>query len=110
MNLAIRGIDANLGQQNADSFLMINTKILRQTTSWQIPIQHKRLGRRAFKMMIHVGNTESLLQVTLTTLGFYICYITWLRAVAGFVLANGSLSSSTISEYTIRKNLIEDEN
>jgi len=28
---------------------------------------------------------------------------------AGFVLANGSLSSSTISEYTIRKNLIEDD-
>lgn len=28
---------------------------------------------------------------------------------AGFVLANGSLSSSTISEYNIRKNLIEDD-
>lgn len=28
---------------------------------------------------------------------------------AGFVLANGSLSSSTISEYYIRKNLIEDD-
>lgn len=28
---------------------------------------------------------------------------------AGFVLANGSLSSSTISEYNIRKNLVEDD-
>ena len=110
MNLAIRGIDANLGQQNADSFHNDQHKNLKADYIMaNPPFNISDWGGERLIDDPRWGNTESLLLVTLTTLGFYICYITWLQVGTAICSANGSLSSSTISEYTIRKNLIEDD-
>ncbi len=111
MNLAIRGIDANLGQQNADSFHNDQHKSLKadyimanppfNVSDWggERLIDDPRWGKYGIPP---TGNANYAWIL-------HMLYHLAPSGTAGFVLANGSLSSSTISEYTIRKNLIEDD-
>ncbi len=111
MNLAIRGIDANLGQQNADSFHNDQHKSLKADYIMANPpfnisdwggerlIDDLRWGKYGIPP---AGNANYAWIL-------HMLYHLAPSGTAGFVLANGSLSSSTISEYNIRKNLIEDD-
>jgi type I restriction enzyme M protein len=108
MNLAIRGIDANLGEQNADTFrndlhkdlkadfLLANPPFnqdawggegLRDDVRWRFgapPARNANFGW-VQHMIHHLAPT----------------------GVAGFVLANGSMSSNTSGEGEIRKAIVE---
>jgi type I restriction enzyme M protein len=108
MNLAIRGIDANLGQSNADSFrqdlhpdlkadfILANPPFnmsdwggenLRQDMRWKFGMPPVNNANYAWiQHFIH----------HLSPVG-----------VAGFVMANGSMSTQTSNEGEIRKALIE---
>jgi type I restriction enzyme M protein len=108
MNLAIRGIDANLGQRNADSFrqdlhpdlkadfILANPPFnmsdwggenLRQDVRWRYGMPPVNNANYAWiQHFIH----------HLSPVG-----------VAGFVMANGSMSTQTSNEGEIRKALIE---
>jgi type I restriction enzyme M protein len=108
MNLAIRGIDANLGQRNADSFrqdlhpdlkadfILANPPFnmsdwggenLRQDVRWKFGMPPVNNANYAWiQHFIH----------HLSPVG-----------VAGFVMANGSMSTQTSNEGEIRKALIE---
>lgn len=110
MNLAIRGIDANLGDKNADTFsndlhkglkadyIMANPPFnikdwggdkLKEDVRWQYGIPPENNANFAW-----VQHMISKLAPAGT---------------AGFVLANGSMSSNTGGEGEIRKNLIEND-
>jgi type I restriction enzyme M protein len=108
MNLAIRGIDANLGQENADSFhhdlhpdlkadyLLANPPFnssdwggerLRDDKRWKFGVPPA--GNANFGWVQHFIHHLSP------------------NGQAGFVLANGSMSSNTSGEGEIRKNIVE---
>ncbi len=108
MNLAIRGIDANLGGQNADSFHNDLHKDLRADFVLANPPFNmsdwggERLREDArWKYGIPpVGNANyAWIQ--------HFIYHLAPTGVAGFVMANGSMSTNTASEGEIRKNIIE---
>lgn len=111
MNLAIRGIEANLGQQNADSFHNDQHKSLKadyimanppfNISNWggEMLIDDPRWSKYGIPP---TGNANYAWIL-------HILYHLAPSGTAGFVLTNGSLSSSTASEYNIRKNLIEDD-
>ena len=111
MNLAIRGIEANLGQQNADSFHNDQHKSLKADYIMANPPFNisdwggERLidDPRWSKYGIPPTGNANYAWI------LHMLYHLAPSGTAGFVLANGSLSSSTISEYNIRKNLIEDD-
>jgi type I restriction enzyme M protein len=108
MNLAIRGLDANLGGQNADSFhndlhkdlradfILANPPFnmsdwggdrLREDARWRFGIPPVNNANYAWiqHFIHHLSPT----------------------GIAGFVMANGSMSTNTASEGEIRKNIIE---
>ena len=108
MNLAIRGIDANLGTHHADSFhsdlhkdlksdfLLANPPFnmsewggdrLREDIRWKYGIPPVNNANYAWiqHFIHHLSPT----------------------GIAGFVMSNGSMSTSTITELEIRKNIIE---
>lgn len=108
MNLAIRGIEANLGPQNADSFhnglhkdlkadyILANPPFnlkdwggdrLREDVRWKFGTPPA--GNANFAWVQHIIHHLSPV------------------GVAGFVLANGSMSSNTSGEGDIRKAIIE---
>ena len=108
MNLAIRGIDGNLGKEHADSFhrdlhsdlkadyVVANPplndsdwqgELLREDQRWQYGVPP--VGNANFAWVQHFIHH-------LAPTGF-----------AGFVLANGSMSSNQSGEGEIRKNIIE---
>jgi type I restriction enzyme M protein len=108
MNLAIRGIDANLGKENADSFhrdlhpdlkadyVLANPPFndsdwrgdqLKDDKRWQFGIPPASNANYAWVQ-------------------HFIYHLT-LTGLAGFVLANGSMSSNQSGEGEIRKNIIE---
>ena len=108
MNLAIRGIAANLGQENADSFhrdlhpdlkadyILANPPFnssdwggdrLREDKRWVYGVSPR--GNANFAWVQH-----------------FISHLAP-NGVAGFVLANGSLSSNQSGEGVIRKNIVE---
>jgi type I restriction enzyme M protein len=108
MNLAIRGIEANLGGQNADSFhndlhktlktdfLLANPPFndsdwggdrLREDVRWKYGVPP--MGNANFAWVQH-----------------FIHHLAP-NGIAGFVLANGSMSSNQSGEGDIRKNIIE---
>jgi type I restriction enzyme M protein len=108
MNLAIRGIDANLGGQNADSFHNDLHKDLRADFILANPPFNmsdwggERLREDArWKYGIPpVGNANyAWIQ--------HFIYHLAPTGVAGFVMANGSMSTNTASEGEIRKSIIE---
>ena len=108
MNLAIRGIEADLGQEHADSFhrdlhpdmkadyILANPPFndsdwggdrLRQDRRWDYGVPP--VGNANFAWVQH-----------------FIHHLAP-HGTAGFVLANGSMSSNTATEGEIRKNIIE---
>jgi len=108
MNLAIRGIEANLGHQPADSFhndlqqglkadyILANPPFnmsdwggerLRDDVRWKYGVPP--VGNANFAWVQHIIHHLSP------------------RGIAGFVLANGSMSSNQSGEGEIRKNIIE---
>lgn len=108
MNLAIRGVEADLGQENADSFRRDlhpdlkadfilanppfndshwNGELLREDVRWKYGVPPA--GNANYAWVQHFIHH-------LAPAGF-----------AGFVLANGSLSSQQSGEGEIRKNLVE---
>lgn len=108
MNLAIRGIDGNLGDRDADTFandLHKNLKadfilanppfnvsdytLIEDDHRWKYGIPPK--GNANYAWIEHI---ISKLHPT--------------NGIAGFVLANGSMSTSTNTEAEIRKNIIEE--
>jgi type I restriction enzyme M protein len=110
MNLAIRGIDGNIGDHNADTchndlhkglkadFILANPPFnisdwggenLKEDVRWQFGTPP-------------VNNANySWIQHMISKLAP--------SGTAGFVLANGSMSTSTTAELEIRKNLIEQD-
>ena len=108
MNLAIRGIDANLGGQHADSFHNDLHKDLRADYILANPPFNmsdwggERLREDArWKYGIPpVGNANY------AWIQHFIYHLSP-TGVAGFVMANGSMSTNTASEGEIRKNIIE---
>lgn len=109
MNLAIRGIDGNIGEYNADSFHNDLHKSLKADYILANPPFNisdwggeKLTGDARWSGcgIPPAGNANYA----------WILHMLWHLApsgVAGFVLANGSMSTSTTSEAEIRKNLIE---
>jgi type I restriction enzyme M protein len=110
MNLAIRGIEANLGPEPADTFHKDLHKTLKadyilanppfnvsdwggeqlvDDPRWKYGIPPK--GNANYAWIQHMVSKLSP------------------TGTAGFVMANGSLSTSTTSEFEIRKNLIEND-
>ena len=108
MNLAIRGIEANLGQEHADSFhndlhpdlkadyILANPPfndsdwsgdLLRQDRRWDYGVPPVRNANFAWVQ--------------------HFIYHLAPNGTAGFVLANGSMSSNTSTEGEIRKNIVE---
>lgn len=108
MNLAIRGIEANLGGEHADSFhndlhkdlkadfILANPPFnmsdwggqrLREDVRWKYGIPPVNNANYAWiqQFVHHLSPT----------------------GIAGFVMANGSMSTSTTAELEIRKNMIE---
>ncbi len=108
MNLAIRGIDGNLGPEHADSFrrdlhsdlkadyILANPPFnssdwggerLREDKRWKFGIPPA--GNANFAWVQH-----------------FICHLSP-TGIAGFVLANGSMSSNTSGEVEIRKGIVD---
>ncbi|WP_013320834.1 type I restriction-modification system subunit M [Gloeothece verrucosa] len=108
MNLAIRGIDGNLGAKNADSFRNDLHKELKADYILANPPfnvsdwggQHLREDSRWIYGTPPVGNANyAWIQQIITHLAP--------NGIAGFVLANGSMSSNQSGEGEIRKALVE---
>lgn len=110
MNLAIRGIEADLGDANADTFHNDKHKSLRADFILANPPfnisdygQPSLLEDPRWKYAIPpAGNANyGWIQHMISKLSP--------KGVAGFVLANGSLSTSQKQEYEIRKAILEDD-
>jgi len=108
MNLAIRGIDANLGGHHADSFHNDLHKDLRADFILANPPFNmsdwggERLREDArWKYGIPPVNNANYAWIQ-----HFIHHLSP-SGVAGFVMANGSMSTNTTSEGEIRKNIIE---
>lgn len=108
MNLAIRGLDANLGGQHADSFHNDLHKDLRADFILANPPFNmsdwggERLREDArWKYGIPPVNNANYAWIQ-----HFIHHLSP-TGIAGFVLANGSMSTNTTSEGEIRKNIIE---
>ena len=108
MNLAIRGIEANLGQEHADSFhddmhpdlkvdyILANPPF--NSSDWG--------GDRLREDRRWVYGTPPTGNANFAWVQHFIYHLAP-NGIAGFVLANGSMSSNTATEGEIRKNIIE---
>lgn len=110
MNLVIRGIEANIGDTNGDTFHDDKHKTLRADYILaNPPFNVKDYGQESLledpRWIYDVppkGNANyAWIQHIISKLSQ--------NGVAGFVLANGSLSTSQKQEYNIRKKMIEDD-
>ncbi len=110
MNLAIRGIDGNLGERDADTFSNDLHKMLKADYILANPpfnIKDWGANRLAGDVrwkygMPPAGNANyAWIQHIISKLSP--------NGVAGFVMANGAMSTNTSSEAEIRKNIIEDK-
>lgn len=110
MNLAIRGIDGNIGTHNADTFQNDLHKGLRadyilanppfNISDWG---QEKLLEDSRWKYGLPPKNNANYAWIQ------HIISKLAPEGTAGFVLANGSMSTSTKNEFEIRKNIIEND-
>ncbi len=108
MNLAIRGLEANLGKHNADSFHDDQHKTLKahyilanppfNISDWG--------GERLQSDMRWAYGIPPVGNANFAWLQHMLHHLNPVGGVAGTVLANGSLSSSTSNEGEIRKNMI----
>ncbi|RME65241.1 MAG: SAM-dependent methyltransferase, partial [Caldilineae bacterium] len=110
MNLAIRRIDADLGSHHADTFLNDLHRDLKADYILANPpfnmsdwgAQHLTNDPRWKYGLPPEGNANyAWIQ--------HFIYHLAPNGIAGFVMANGSLSTSTRAEYAIRKGIIEDD-
>lgn len=110
MNLAIRGIDGNIGEHNADTFHKDLHKGLKADYILaNPPFNISDWGGEKLKEDVRwnhgtppVGNANyAWIQHMVSKLAP--------SGTAGFVLANGSMSTSSTSELEIRRNLIEND-
>lgn len=110
MNLAIRGIDGNIGPNHADTFHNDLHKTLKadyilanppfNISDWG--------GEKLTDDVRWKYGTPPTGNANYAWIQHFIHHLAP-NGVAGFVLANGSLSTSTSSEGEIRKNIIEDD-
>ena len=108
MNLAIRGIDANLGGRNADSFHNDLHKDLRADFLLANPPFNMSDwgGQRLKKDARWKYGTPPVNNANYAWIQHFIHHLAP-NGVAGFVMANGSMSTNTASEGEIRKGIIE---
>lgn len=108
MNLAIRGIEADLGQENADSFLKdLHKDLMFDFVIANPPFNMKEWGGEQLKKDVRwqygippEGNANY------AWIQHFIRHLSP-NGLAGFVLANGSMSSQQSGEGEIRKAIIE---
>ena len=110
MNLAIRGIDANLGERDADTFTNDQHKTLRADFILANPPfnikdwgQNRLVDDPRWKWGLPPASNANYAWIS------HIISKLSPRGIAGFVLANGSLSTSRSEEYEIRKRKILEE-
>ncbi len=110
MNLAIRGIDANLGQEYADSFHDDMHPDLKVDYILANPPFNSRDwgGDRLREDKRWVYGTPPTGNANFAWVQHFIYHLAP-EGIAGFVLANGSMSSNTANEGEIRKNIIESD-
>ena len=108
MNLAIRGIESNLGSEHADSFHRdLHPDLKADYILANPPFNMKDWGGERLREDVRwkfgvppVGNAN------FAWIQHFIHHLAP-NGIAGFVLANGSMSSNTSGEGDIRKNIIE---
>lgn len=108
MNLAIRGIEANLGSQNASSFFNDLHKDLRADyVLANPPFNDSDWGGEKMKEDVRWKYGTPLAgNANFAWVQHFIHHLAP-AGIAGFVLANGSMSSNQSNEGEIRKNIIE---
>lgn len=108
MNLAIRGIDGNLGRENADTFGNDQHKMLKADyVLANPPFNIKDWGAQNLAEDVRWKyGTPPAGNANYAWISHIISKLSP-RGVAGYVLANGSMSTSTTAEAEIRKNIIE---
>ena len=108
MNLAIRGIDANLGKHNADSFLNDLHKDLKADFILANPMFNQKEwgGQRLMEDVRWKFGTPPINNANYAWIQHFIHHLAP-KGIAGFVLANGSMSTNTSSEGDIRRAIIE---
>ncbi len=108
MNLSIRGIDANLGGRNADSFFSDLHKDLRADFLLANPPFNMSDwgGERLRDDARWQYGAPPVNNANYAWIQHFIHHLAP-RGVAGFVMANGSMSTNTTSEGEIRKGIIE---
>lgn len=108
MNLAIRGIEANLGQHNADSFHDDLHKDLKADFILANPPFNMKSwgGERLGEDVRWKYGVPSVGNANFAWVQHFIHHLSPV-GIAGFVLANGSMSSNQSGEGEIRKNIIE---
>ncbi|MDX9691123.1 MAG: class I SAM-dependent DNA methyltransferase [Acholeplasmataceae bacterium] len=109
MNLAIRGIDANLGERDGDTFTNDQHKTLRADYILaNPPFNIKDWGQpRLIDDPRWKWGTPPAGNANYAWISHMISKLSP-RGIAGFVLANGSLSTSRSEEYEIRKAILEE--
>ena len=108
MNLAIRGLDANLGGQHADSFHNDLHKDLRANFILANPPFNMSDwgGERLRKDSRWKHGIPPVNNANYAWIQHFIHHLSP-KGIAGFVMANGSMSTNTASEGKIRKSIIE---
>ncbi|TGG87506.1 type I restriction-modification system subunit M [Geotoga petraea] len=110
MNLAIRGIDGNIGERDADTFHNdVHKRLKADYIMANPPFNMKDWG--ANRLQEDVRWKYGMPPANNANYAWIQHMISKLspNGVAGFVLANGSMSTNTSNEGEIRKNLIEDD-
>ena len=108
MNLAIRGIDADLGQHQADSF---NNDLHKDLKADYIlanpPFNMSDWGGQRLKEDVRWKyGVPPVNNANYAWIQHFIHHLAP-KGIAGFVMANGSMSTSTTSEGEIRRQMIE---
>jgi type I restriction enzyme M protein len=108
MNLAIRGIDANLGPENADSFHRdLHPDLKADFILANPPFNDSDWGGERLREDVRwTYGTPPAGNANFAWVQHFVHHLSP-RGIAGFVLANGSMSSSQSGEGEIRKALIE---
>lgn len=109
MNMAIRGIEANLGETNADSFHNDQHKDLKADFILANPPFNDSDwgGERLRDDVRWQYGTPPTGNANYAWIQHFIHHLSP-AGIAGFVMANGALSSNTSNEGTIRENLIKE--
>ncbi len=108
MNLAIRGIDANLGAENADSFHHdLHPSLKADYVLANPPFNDSDWGGERLREDVRWKHgTPPLSNANFAWVQHFIHHLAP-TGTAGFVLANGSLSSNQSGEGDIRKNIVD---